>query len=85
MTLAPAGVLRPGDRVRFDGVVPGKATQAAAVRRNASWAINGPSRTLLQPGPPHARDYLPVPAGKHKLTDARPVTSGGDMTTALAA
>jgi hypothetical protein len=30
--------------VQVSGVVPGKATE---VRRNAAWAINGPSQTLL--------------------------------------
>jgi hypothetical protein len=42
----------PPQSAQVSGVVPGKATEAAAVRRNASWAISGPSQTLLQPGPP---------------------------------
>jgi hypothetical protein len=46
----------PAQSAQVSGVMPGKATKAAAVRRSASWAISGPSQTLLQPGPPHARE-----------------------------
>jgi hypothetical protein len=50
--------LCPPQSAQVSGVVLRKATEAAADRRNASWAINGPSQTLLQPGPPHARERI---------------------------
>src|SRR5271169_4717632 len=57
----------PPQSVQVSGVVPGKATEAAPVRRNASWAISGPSQTLLQPGPPHARERIRRPLVTHPL------------------
>jgi len=47
----PVILRRQPQSTQVSGVAPGKATEAVAGRRNASWAINGPSQTLLQPHP----------------------------------
>ena len=58
---------RPSQSAQVSGVVPGKATEAAAGRRDAAWAISGPSQTLLQRGPPHARERIRLPLVTHTL------------------
>ena len=57
----------PPQSGQVSGVVPSKATEAAALRRNAAWATNRPSQTLLQPGPPHVRERIRRPLVTHPL------------------
>jgi len=45
--------------------VPGKATEAAAGRRIASWVISGPSRPFLQIGPSPCAKRIRRPLVNH--------------------
>jgi len=45
---------RPPQSMQVSGVMSCKATEAVAGRRNASWAIKGPSPTPYNPGRPNA-------------------------------
>jgi hypothetical protein len=47
---ATVSLPRPPQSVQVSGVVPGKATEAAAVRRNPSWPSSGPARASYRPG-----------------------------------
>ena len=58
---------RPPQSMQVSGVMSCKATEAAALRRNAAWATNRPSQTLLQPGPPHVRERIRRPLVTHPL------------------
>ena len=40
----------PPQSAQVSGVVPGKATEAAAARRNPSWPSSGPARAPYSPG-----------------------------------
>jgi hypothetical protein len=51
----------PPQSVQVSEVMPCKGTEAVAVRRNDSWAISGPSQTLIRLRPPVARTH-PVAA-----------------------
>jgi hypothetical protein len=55
----------PSQSAQVSGGVLCKAMEAAAGRRNASWAINGPSQAFLQLGPPHARERIRRPLVTH--------------------
>jgi len=75
----------PPQSAQVSGAMPGKATEAVADRRNASWAINGPSQTPYSPAVACARTHPAALGHPSAQPEGQPGTTISHTARAVAA